>query len=98
LPRDTFDLWTTLGNQKKLNLRRPLPIHVRYFTCDVDTDGNVFVHTDIYLRDERMEKVLYKNYDLEKNDGKMPMTPPESKSTKPKKKAMLRREEELRIV
>ncbi len=90
LPRDTFDHWTTLDSNMKVNLRRPLPIHVRYNTCDVDTDGHVFVHTDIYLRDERMERLLYRNYDLEKNDGKKP-TPVEDETTTGKKKAVLRR-------
>jgi hypothetical protein len=45
--------------QRKINLRKPLPIHVRYFTCEVDTNSNVEIHTDIYLRDERMMKVIY---------------------------------------
>ena len=93
LPRDTFDHWTTLDSNMKVNLRRPLPIHVRYFTCDVDTDGNVFVHMDIYLRDERAEKVLYKNYDSEKHDGKP--APAENPNADTKKKTAWRRKEEL---
>lgn len=94
LPRDTFDHYTTLDSNMKVNLRRPLPIHVRYFTCDVDTNGHVFVHSDIYLRDERMERLLYKNYDLEKNDGK-PLPKPETATSDKKKKAVLRRREKL---
>jgi hypothetical protein len=58
-PRDTFDVWVKEDTQRKINLRKPLPIHVRYFTCEVDTNSKVEVHTDIYLRDERMMKVIY---------------------------------------
>lgn len=84
LPKDTFDLWTTLGDQKKVNLRKPLPIHVRYFTCDVDTNGNVFVHTDIYLRDQRMMKVLYKDMISAGEPDKKPASKPAPASTKKK--------------
>jgi L,D-transpeptidase YcbB len=94
IPRDTFDRWTTLDSNMKINLRKPLPIHVRYFTCDVDTDGNVSVHTDIYLRDERMEKVLYKKQNEQKDDPKKPGAPASAPDTK-KKKVMLRREDLL---
>jgi murein L,D-transpeptidase YcbB/YkuD len=96
LPRDTFDHWTTLDSNMKVNLRRPLPIHVRYFTVDIDTDGHVFIHMDIYLRDERMEKVLYKNYDLEKHDGKLPAPTPGNNATIKQGKVMIRREDDFR--
>jgi murein L,D-transpeptidase YcbB/YkuD len=93
LPKDTFDVWTTLGEQKKINLRKPLPIHVRYFTCDVDTDGNVFVHTDIYLRDLRIMKVLYKDLDGLYDPDKKEPEKPVNADTK-KKAVYFRREEE----
>jgi murein L,D-transpeptidase YcbB/YkuD len=93
LPKDTFDLWTTRDTQRKINLRKPLPIHVRYFTCEVDTNGNVSVFPDIYLRDEHMEKVLYRKQDEKKNTPKKPTSPASAPGTK--KKAMLRREDNL---
>ncbi|HLG04471.1 MAG TPA: L,D-transpeptidase family protein, partial [Bacteroidia bacterium] len=63
LPKDTFDVWTKAGDQRKINLRKPLPIHVRYFTAETDTLGNVKLRTDIYERDKHMIKVLYKHVD-----------------------------------
>lgn len=92
LPRDTFDVWTTLGEQKKINLRKPLPIHVRYFTCDVDTDMNVYVHCDIYLRDQRMMKVLYK--DMQETSTKNPKPAAPANTVTGKKSAWLRKEQE----
>jgi murein L,D-transpeptidase YcbB/YkuD len=97
LPRDTFDRWTTLDSNMKVMLRKPLPIHVRYFTCDVDTDGNVFVHTDIYLRDKRMMNVLYRlPADKQDNDSK-PATPKNTTNTSDRKKAVIRRKENAPI-
>jgi L,D-transpeptidase YcbB len=95
LPRDTFDLWTTLGDQRKINLRKTLPIHVRYFTAVVDTNGNVALHCDIYLRDKRMIDVLYKQVDAGNSGNKDPRPAPATKvSTKailPEKQAVSRR-------
>ena len=56
----------------KVNLKKPLPIHVRYFTCDVDTDGNVDLHTDIYLRDDHMRRVIYRMPAEKKEEEKKP--------------------------
>ncbi|HEU4717670.1 MAG TPA: L,D-transpeptidase family protein, partial [Bacteroidia bacterium] len=91
LPRDTFDFWTTTGDQRKINLKKPLPIHVRYFTCDVDTDGNVFLHSDIYLRDRRMMRLLYadmKNDHRQEEKDSSPAGPADTKK-KSDRKAVL---------
>jgi L,D-transpeptidase YcbB len=90
IPKDTFNLWTKSGDQRKINLRKVLPIHVRYFTCDVDTDLNVFVHCDVYLRDERMMKVLYKDMQNAKTGNPKPTVPADNKTDK---KVWLRRKE-----
>ncbi len=88
LPKDTFDVWAAMDVQKKINLRKPLPIHVRYFTCDVDTNGTVSVHSDVYLRDEQMEKVLY-GIPSDKKAAPTKTAAPKSESTKQKKSVML---------
>jgi murein L,D-transpeptidase YcbB/YkuD len=59
IPKDTFDLWTQRDTQRRVALRKPLPIHVRYYTCDVDTGNVVFVWNDIYGRDEFLIRVIY---------------------------------------
>ncbi len=81
-PKDTFDIWVKQDTQRKINLRKPLPIHVRYFTCEVDTNSKVEVHSDIYLRDERMMKVIYSNGTSPipvKNNKSQPTTTAEDK-------------------
>ena len=96
MPRDTFDYWTTLDSNMKINLKKPLPIHVRYFTCDVDTDGNVDVHTDIYLRDDHMKRVIYRMAP-EKKDEKKSSSGENSAAAK-KKVVLWRKDEEDKFV
>ena len=88
-PKDTFDIWVRQDTQRKINLRKPLPIHVRYFTCEVDTENVVKLHTDIYLRDERMLKVLNSKPTAPAADDKTPAEPATTTSSKDKK-AMVR--------
>jgi murein L,D-transpeptidase YcbB/YkuD len=84
-PKDTFDLWVTQDVQRKINLRKPLPIRVRYFTCEVDTEGVVELHTDVYLRDQHMVTVLYAKPQPAAPAQKAPAT----ETTASDKKAML---------
>lgn len=90
-PKDTFNVWVKQDTQRKINLRKPLPIHVRYFTCEVDTEGVVELHTDIYLRDERMMKVLYGK--KENSDDSAPAS-----GTKNTQKVYLRKPEDSSAV
>lgn len=94
-PKDTFDVWVRQDTQRKINLRKPLPIHVRYFTCAVDTNDVVELHTDVYLRDERMMKVIYGTSTPAAPAGKAPATPANT-STSNEKKAVLTRKEYVR--
>ncbi|HXC03614.1 MAG TPA: L,D-transpeptidase family protein [Bacteroidia bacterium] len=45
--------------QKQINLRKQIPIYTKYFTAIVDEDKGLLLFTDIYRKDEQMEKVLY---------------------------------------
>lgn len=87
-PKDTFDLWVTQTVQRKINLRKPLPIRVRYFTCVTDTNGKVELHTDVYLRDERMVNVLYAKPEPAAPAEKVPATPAKETTTSDKKAAL----------
>lgn len=41
-----------------INLREPMPIHVRYWTCDV-SEGRMCFYKDLYERDEALQMRLY---------------------------------------
>lgn len=85
-PKDTFNLWVKQDVQRKINLRKPLPIHVRYFTCEVDTFGIVELHTDVYLRDKHMINVIY---GIAEPVAEKPKAPKPAASTTNDKKAIV---------
>lgn len=87
-PKDTFDLWVTQDVQRKINLRKPLPIRVRYFTCVTDTNGNVELHTDVYLRDEHMISILYAKPAEGAPAEKTPAAPAKESTTSDKQAAL----------
>jgi murein L,D-transpeptidase YcbB/YkuD len=95
-PKDTFDVWVQQDTQRKINLRKPLPIHVRYYTCVVDTNGVVELHTDVYLRDERMIKAIYSIPDTSLPAEKIPAEPVNTGTDKSRKAAIVRKREGLR--
>lgn len=75
LPYDTLNAYFARPEQKQINLRKPLPIFVRYYTANVEIakdkkgrpkknpqneDKKFNVFIDIYKKDEQMIKLIYK--------------------------------------
>jgi len=60
LPYDTLDAWLATPDQKKINLTKQIPIYIRYYTNIADSMG-LHQYIDIYRKDEKMMKLLYKN-------------------------------------
>ncbi|MDP3556032.1 MAG: L,D-transpeptidase family protein [Bacteroidota bacterium] len=60
LPYDTLNVYFAREEQKQINLRKPLPIYVRYFTANVDENQKLNLFIDIYRKDEEMMKLIYK--------------------------------------
>lgn len=46
--------------QKKITIRKPLPIFVRYYSAEVDSAGKLQLYVDIYRRDEKLMRMAYK--------------------------------------
>lgn len=46
------------GEQRSIELSRPLPVHLLYFTAWVDKDGTVHFRRDIYGHDAKLAKAL----------------------------------------
>lgn len=59
-PYDTLDKWLATPEQQKINLRKQIPIYVKYFSTVADSTG-LHRYIDIYRKDELMWKLLYKN-------------------------------------
>lgn len=59
IPYDTLDAWLAKPEQQKINLKKQIPIYVRYFSTIADSTG-LHRYIDIYRKDEQMAKMLYK--------------------------------------
>lgn len=46
------------GSERVLHLKRPIPVHLAYFTVNVHRDGSVSLRPDIYGWDEQLDAVL----------------------------------------
>lgn len=58
---DSILHYLEMKERKQINLKKPLKIYVKYYTCEADSEGNVMFYTDIYHKDEQMKAVLYKH-------------------------------------
>lgn len=67
---DSLIAYLEKRERKQINLKKPLKIYVKYYTCEADSMGNIMFYTDIYGKDEQLKKVLYKN--AKKPPKKMP--------------------------
>lgn len=59
LPYDTLNTYFARQKQEKINLRKQLPIYVRYFTASADSNLNLHLNIDIYRKDREMIDMLY---------------------------------------
>jgi murein L,D-transpeptidase YcbB/YkuD len=59
IPYDTLDAWLATPEQQKINLKKQIPIYVKYFSSVADSTG-LHRYIDIYRKDEQMQKMLYK--------------------------------------
>lgn len=60
IPYDTLDKWLATPNQQKINLRKQIPIYVKYFSTRADDSTGLHRYIDIYKKDDEMARLLYK--------------------------------------
>jgi murein L,D-transpeptidase YcbB/YkuD len=58
-PED-LDQYLTLQHRLKIDLVKPIPLYLQYFTCEVNNNKVVF-YNDIYGKDKAITEALYKN-------------------------------------
>ncbi|MDF2437434.1 MAG: ErfK/YbiS/YcfS/YnhG family protein [Bacteroidota bacterium] len=59
-PVDSLNVDLSKEEQKQINLRKPIPIYINYFTVEVDEYMEIHYFNDIYGRDEKMLRALLK--------------------------------------
>ncbi len=56
---DSLQIYFGKKEQKKIQLRKTLPIYTRYFTAHADSNG-LKLYIDVYKKDEEMMRLIYK--------------------------------------
>lgn len=56
---DSLTVWIAAHKRKRINLSEPVPVYVRYITCEADKKGNITFYKDIYGKDEALKKQLF---------------------------------------
>lgn len=51
------EAWDT-GSHVRIDLARPIPVHILYYTVEMDDEGDVVFHHDIYDRDDALIEAL----------------------------------------
>jgi L,D-transpeptidase YcbB len=60
IPYDTLNAYFARQQQQQINLRKPLPVFVRYYTASADSNLSLHLNLDIYRKDEKLMRMLYK--------------------------------------
>ncbi len=60
-PVDSFMADLSREQQKYVYMKKPVPVYIRYFTAEVDENGQLNFFIDVYKRDEKMLEELYRN-------------------------------------
>jgi murein L,D-transpeptidase YcbB/YkuD len=59
-PVDSLTADLSREKQKYVYMRKPIPVYINYFTAEVNEHGQLFFFIDVYGRDEKMLRSLYK--------------------------------------
>jgi murein L,D-transpeptidase YcbB/YkuD len=57
---DSLQIYFAKQEQRKLRLKKPLPIYTRYYTAHADSTG-LKLYIDVYRKDEDMMNLIYKS-------------------------------------
>jgi murein L,D-transpeptidase YcbB/YkuD len=60
---DSLQVYFAKQEQRKIKLKKPLPIYTRYYTAHADSTG-LKLYIDVYRKDEEMMKLIYGSYKL----------------------------------
>ncbi|HWI94397.1 MAG TPA: hypothetical protein VNT20_24155, partial [Flavisolibacter sp.] len=61
IPIDSLSTWLSTKQKKYIPVRRPIPLFIRYFTCDVSESGKVVFYEDIYGEDMAIQDKIFAN-------------------------------------
>lgn len=59
IPIDSLNSWLATKQKKYVPVRRPIPLFIRYFTCDVTNDGKLVFYDDVYGDDQVIQEKIF---------------------------------------
>jgi murein L,D-transpeptidase YcbB/YkuD len=59
VPVDSLESWLATKQKKYIPVRKPIPLFIRYFTCDVNDKGELVFYDDIYEEDMRIREKIF---------------------------------------
>jgi murein L,D-transpeptidase YcbB/YkuD len=59
IPVDSMNTWLATKQKKYIPVRRPVPVFIRYFTCDVNSEGKLVFYEDVYGEDETIREKIF---------------------------------------
>jgi L,D-transpeptidase YcbB len=59
IPVDSMNTWLATKQKKYIPVRRPVPVFIRYFTCEVDGEGKLVFYEDVYGEDETIREKIF---------------------------------------
>jgi murein L,D-transpeptidase YcbB/YkuD len=61
VPTDSLETWLATKQKKYIPVRKPIPLFIRYFTCNVSAEGKLVFYEDIYEEDARLRETTFAN-------------------------------------
>ncbi len=61
VPVDSLNKWLDTKQKKYIPVRKPIPLFIRYFTCDTDEKGQLVFYDDIYEEDKKIREKIFAN-------------------------------------
>ena len=61
VPVDSLKTWLATKQKKYIPVRKPIPLFIRYFTCDVNAEGKLVFYEDIYEEDMKLRETIFAN-------------------------------------
>jgi L,D-transpeptidase YcbB len=61
---DSVNIWIASGVRKVVNLPEPVPLYVRYVTCEADSKGKITFYQDIYGKDKILKEQFFAKNDF----------------------------------
>jgi murein L,D-transpeptidase YcbB/YkuD len=60
VPVDSLESWLSAKQKRYVPVRKPIPLFIRYFTCDAG-EGKLTFYEDIYGEDKRIRETIFAN-------------------------------------